>query len=239
MIIRPAGASLVLITQPDHAALAARIMDEWRADGFPHHPRRAAIGQAIVEHDNGWRAVDAAPLLDDTGKPLDFITAPAEVRQAIWPRGVAHLAGDPVAAALVAEHALVIYERFRPDQRWAPFFSQMTGLRNEHAARAGLSLETLARDYFFLRAADLMSLTFCNAWAEPQTIGEYSFRLHGDTLGVSPDPFEGASVVLEVPGRRLPDRRFQSRDEAKAEFDRAGVVTIRGVAVGRSDGVGG
>ena len=69
MIVRPAGDVLHLITQPDHAALARRIMDRWIADDLPASPRRASILRAIEEHDHGWLDVDAAPIVDAGHRP--------------------------------------------------------------------------------------------------------------------------------------------------------------------------
>ena len=114
MILRPNGSSQLLITQPDHAALAARVMRQWRADGLLQSPRLPSILLAVEEHDNGWREVDTAPLVDaSTGRVLDFIGAPEEIRRPVWPRGVDRLADTPYAAALVAQHALHIYRRYR------------------------------------------------------------------------------------------------------------------------------
>src|SRR5262245_63540953 len=53
MIIRADGASLLFITQPYHARLAADLLSHWK--GFADHPRRAALLLAAREHDNGWR----------------------------------------------------------------------------------------------------------------------------------------------------------------------------------------
>ena len=101
-------------------------MRRWRADGFPDSPRRAAILLAIEEHDNGWREVDAAPVLDvTTGRILDFISAPDSVRRGVWPRGVQRLAAEPCAAALVAQHAMHVYGRYRTALEWRPFFAEM------------------------------------------------------------------------------------------------------------------
>ena len=182
MIIRPHGSTQLLITQPDHAALAGRIMESWAADDFPASPRRAEILRAIAEHDNGWCDVDAAPLVDPaTGTLLDFIHAPDDVRQGVWPRGVDSLAHTPYAAALVAQHALEIYARYRADSRWQPFFAGMEAARDGHVRRVSVSLDELRRDYLFVRAGDLISLTFCNAWREEQTVdgGRYRIRLEG------------------------------------------------------------
>ena len=92
--------------------------------------RRDAILHAVAEHDNGWAEEDAAPRVDPaTGQIFDFVSAPAGIRQAVWPRGIARLADDPWAAALVAQHAITIYDRFRPREPWRPFFAEMEEAR--------------------------------------------------------------------------------------------------------------
>jgi hypothetical protein len=155
MIIRTSEETLVFITQPDHAHLARRPMEHCMA--LRAHPRHASILHAIGEHDNGWAEADAAPTTDpDTGQPLDFVNAPPEARQEVWPRGVARLARDPWAAALVATHAVTIYDRYRIDAAWAPFFAHMEALRDEMLSASGGSLDDLIADYPFVRlgAAD-------------------------------------------------------------------------------------
>ena len=89
MIVRTNPDHLLLITQPDHAALSAVIMARWRGDGLPSHPRREALLLATAEHDAGWAEVDAAPVVDLTsGRLLDFVQAPDAVRQEVWPRSI-------------------------------------------------------------------------------------------------------------------------------------------------------
>src|SRR5262245_10259714 len=170
-------------------------MTFWIADGLPNAPRRASIFHAIAEHDNGWRDVDGAPIVDEeSGTILDFITAPLPVRQGIWPRGVGRLAEDPWAAALVAEHAVFIYQRWRGNADWAGFFTQMEALRDGFVGAAGLTLEDLQRDYLFLRVADLISLAFCNAWTDVLEMGSYKISARRDAVTVEPDPFGGQTV---------------------------------------------
>lgn len=234
MIVRPHGSSLLLITQPDHAALAGRIMDRWLTRGFPDGPHRASILRAIGEHDIGWRQVDAAPSVDEaTGRVLDFITVPDHVRQSVWPRGVEALAADPIAATLVAEHAIQIYSRYHDDRAWAPFFGQMMALRDEQARRAGLSTDDIQRQYFFVRAGDLISLTFCNLWTELQEIGGHDIQL-GDSgiVTVRPDPFAGATVPFDIPARAIHNRTFSSPVEAAEAFRSAPVITLSGIVKG-------
>jgi hypothetical protein len=235
MIIRPAESSRVLITQPDHAALAARIMQHWRSEGFPESDRRSLILLAIEEHDNGWREPDARPIVDETtGRILDFVSAPDATRRGVWPRGVERLAATPYVAALVAQHALYIYRRYRTEPAWAPFFADMEATRDRHLQRAAPRTRAdLSADYFFVRLGDLASLTFCNAWSEPQTDESgYVVRVDRDRLIVTPDPFRGRALSIEIDGREFPERSFHSAADAASTFAAARRVTVRGTASG-------
>jgi len=243
VIVRRDGAQQLLITQPDHASLAARVMDGWQADGWRESPRQAAIRLAIAEHDNGWREPDESLLVGRDGRILDFVAAPDEVRRAVWPRGTARLAASPYAAALVAQHALHVYDRYRTRADWRPFFSQMEQIRDRWLAASDRAAAThLLDDYFFVRMADTMSLTFCNGWTEIQEqprpsndrsgAGVYRVRLSGSRLIVSPDPFGGHDVPFAISARQLPSAPFRSADEARRAFDAAPVIELTGVAAG-------
>lgn len=237
MIIQHRGGSLLLITQPDHAALAGRIMRRWTRGAFDAHPRRASILLAIDEHDNGWKEVDAAPIVDGaTGRMLDFVNVPAPVRRAIWPRGVERLAGDPWAAALVANHAVHVYRHYREEPDWQPFFAELESARARHLQRAtSLTLDDLLADYFFVRMGDLLSLTFCNAWEQaPDELG-YTIRCDARGLTVTPDPFGGEAILMDAPARELPDRAFASANAAARAFHAAPVRSLTGTARGDSD----
>ena len=237
MIVQRRGGSLLLIRQPDHAALSARVMEHWRADGFPDSPARAAVLHAIEEHDNGWLEPDAAPLVhESTGRIADFVSAPDGVKRAVWPRGVARLAHAPYAAALVAQHALHVFRRFRTDAGWAEFFAEMEQARASAAQSIGArTLDDVQRDYPFLRIGDLISLTFCNAWTDPQKDDAgsgYEIRLAGTRVIVAPDPFDGREIPLAVPARELPDRPFRSAADARDAWSAAPNVVLTGIASG-------
>jgi hypothetical protein len=234
MIVRPHGSSLLLITQPDHAALAGGVMDRWLTGGLPSEPRRASILRAIAEHDIGWKELDEAPMVDEaTGQILDFISAPAGVRQSVWPLAVGRLADDATAAALVAEHAIQIYSRFRDDAAWRTFFDEMAALRDEHAARAGLSPAALEHQYFFVRAGDLISLTFCNAWTDVQSIGGHEIQLRdGGVVTIHPDPFAGSAVPFDIAARAVLNQPYASAVEASEAYRQASVITLSGIASG-------
>lgn len=230
MIVRQAGTGLLLITQPDHAQLAGRIMRHCVA--LADHPRQGAILRAIAEHDNGWAEEDAAPLADPrSGGVVDFVAAPLAVRHRVWPRAVERLSGDPWAAALVAQHAITVYDRFRPDPAWAAFFAEMEALRDRMTRTVACATDLLA-DYAFVRLGDLVSLTFCTGWTDAQRYADWTVRLSGDRVRVDPDPFGGAVIPIEIAARELPARPFRTDAELRDALARASTTVLRGAASG-------
>jgi hypothetical protein len=230
MIVRPGDRVLHLITQPDHAALAYRIMDRWEA--LHDAARRASILLAVAEHDNGWREPDAAPSVDPgTGRIHDFVTAPAAVRQAVWPRGVARLANeanDPWAAALVAEHAVTVYDRFRSDAQWSNFFAEMEATRDRMVGASGRTAHQLAADYAYVRIGDLISLTFCSRWTDPQKFERWTIQLDGDRVTVSPNSF-AVEFSIEVECREIADRVYRSDAELAEALRSAPSIALTGL----------
>jgi hypothetical protein len=218
----------------DRAPRCVQPAPQWGADGLPESPRRDDILRAVDHHDNGWREVDRAPLVEESsGRILDFVSAPDHLRQGVWPRGVERLAEFPYTAALVAQHAVHVYSRYRGRPEWNAFFAGMEARRDQHLARArGVSFDELLRDYEPVRLGDLLSLVFCNTWTEPQSEGKYTIRLEGDGVLVTPDPFGGRIIPMEVPARELPDRPFTSAVDAQQAFDAAARRLISGTIRG-------
>jgi hypothetical protein len=228
VIVRHTGDTLQLITQPDHARLAGEIMQH--TFSLAEHLRRDSILLAITEHDNGWIEPDAAPLIDPaTGLPLDFISAPIAVRQGVWPRGVARLAHDPWAAALVAQHAVTIFERYRSDSAWTQFFSVVEGARQTMLGASGFSLEELQADYRFLGFGDLISLTFCNGWSDAQQFDAWSVQLSGSQVLVLPDLFNGRSISIAIAAKEIRRRTFRSDADLRDELAAAPIATLQAV----------
>jgi hypothetical protein len=251
MIVRYDAGDLLLITQPDHAALSGRLMAAWRLDGLPGHAARDVILLAAHEHDNGWIEEDASPGVDPaTARPYDFISAPASTKHRIWPRAVARVAGThPAAGALIAQHALTVHGRHRGDREWNGFFAEMTALRDALRRRieaaAGDTSDApggpawppgaLERAYRFVFLGDLLSLVFCNGWTEEASMERCRIVLRGYRLHVSPDPFGGAAVPIEVPARVIPDRSYASDADLHRELATARVMAVTGEAVGSMD----
>jgi hypothetical protein len=233
VIVRSAGGRIQLITQPDHAHLARRIME--RCVPLAARARRDAILHAVAEHDNGWAEEDAAPRVNHaTGQPFDFITAPASMRQNVWPRGVARLSPTPYPAALVAQHAITVYDRLRADGEWASFFADMEASRDEMLRASGLLLGDLLDDYAFVRLADLISLTFCTGWTDEQRFGEWTVQRFGARVQVMPDAFGRAEIPFEIRAREIEDRPFQTDADLRGALNDAPRTVLRGAVTGAS-----
>jgi hypothetical protein len=252
MIVRRSGHELLLITQPDHAALSGRLMRAWQRDRFTVHPLRASILAATYEHDNGWIEEDARPTVDPTtSRPYDFMTAPDEVRQRIWPRAVLRVIDThPEVGALIAQHALTVYARYAANPTWQDFFSTLRRLRDGALTRSALAqpadhggnptrgseatFQALREAYRFVYLGDLLSLMFCNGWIEPEFAEGYRVALRGDMLEISPDPFGGDVVPIEVTARAIPDRPYDSDDDLRGALERGREIALSGRAVGIS-----
>ena len=235
MIIRRHADSVTLITQPAHAALAARLLQHWSADGLPGSPRRASILLAVEQHDTGWAEVDESLVVDEsTGRLLDFVELEDAMKRETASRGIERLAADPYAAALVAQHRLHVYRRRAGQADWLAFFDATAQARDAHLRAAGaVTLAELLGDYALVRAADLASLAFCTEEAGSDPDGcRYAMRMEGTTLVVSPDPFAGRASEFELAAREMPLRRFASAADARSELARARPITLRGVVRG-------
>jgi Protein of unknown function (DUF3891) len=227
VIVRTVHDGLELITQPDHAHLAHDIMAHCQP--LANRPRRDAILLAIREHDNGWMEEDAAPAVDPTtGTIFDFVSAPLRVRHAVWPRGVQRLAATPWAAALVAQHAITVYDRFRSTAEWTPFFTEMTAARDTILREIAGSLAELASDYAFVRLADLISLTFCTGWTDEHRFADWTVRRSHARIIVRPDAFGGATIPFTIEARHLTTSVFRSDADLRRRFAAAKRTTLQG-----------
>ncbi len=73
---------------------------------------------------------------------------------------------------------------------------------------------------------------FCNGWREPHLMEGYEAVLEGDRLVVTPDPFGGVVVDLEVPARAMPLRPYWSQDDLDHAWAEAEPTRLTGSAIG-------
>ena len=196
-------------------------------------PRRDAILHAIGEHDNGWAEEDAVPTLNpQTGHVVDFVSAPLSVRHAVWPRGVARLSDDPWTAALVAQHALTVYDRFRSEGEWTSFFAEMEAARDAMLRASRMPLDDLVDDYAFVRLADLISLTFCTGWTDEHRFADWTIQLSGTRVVVIPDAFGGLKIPIAIKATEIRNQPFQQDAELRDALREGNMTTLRGEVAG-------
>jgi hypothetical protein len=243
MIVRDEGDSFLLITQPDHGALAAQIVAAMATEPALQTDGRELVLFATREHDNGWIEVDAEPTITPAGRPCDFIEGPAPIKHTLWPRGITRAAAThPRAGALVAEHALTVYAYRRHEPEWRSFFLSIEALHQALLGDAGVSdgmaLDRFRQEYRCVRLGDSFSLQFCNGWHETQETLGYRAALRGTTLFIAPDPFNRMTVPLRIAGRRIPSRVYADDIDLRAAFAAAAPVTLIGEARGVDDVTG-
>jgi len=237
MIVRDEADSFLLITQPDHARLAERIAAAMRSEPALDTANRDAVLLGIREHDNGWAEVDAEPEVEPaTGRPRDFMSGSPRVKYDLWLRGIARAAQmNPHAGALVAEHALTVYAYRRGDAEWQTFFDSVTPIRDDLLKQIGMltgeAREAFQRQYRCVQLADAFSLLFCGGWSDISSL-DYQAIMRGNELLISPDPFDGATVPLQVLGRRIAARRYKSDGDVRAAVAAAPVLVVEGQARG-------
>jgi hypothetical protein len=221
VIVREMDAALRLVTQPDHAALAAELLALLRLPGLVEHPRRRELLRAVRLHDNGWQELDAAPRVERaSGRPHAFLDLPDALRLEVWARGTRrYREREPYLALLVGEHARTLFAHRRDADGWRELLAELDEARTELLARCALDDAALRADYRFLDLADRLSLVACNGWREPlewePSAGE---RLHGELrrgerggeeIALLPFPLAGATTFTFA-CRHVPVRRFDS-----------------------------
>ena len=109
----------------------------------------------------------------------------------------------------------------------------MATLREHNRARAGADAATLNREYDFVRLGDLISLTFCQPWLDPQAHGAYRITGDGRDLVVQPDPFDGLEVAFTIRARRLPNRAYADAADVRTAWNGAEITMIEGTIRGQ------
>ena len=224
-----------LVTQPEHAHLAARILQLFRHPSVRDRKNYEELLFAVREHDNGWQELDSAPRWDpERSRPFDFLTMPAGERQELWRRGSnRHLADHPYASALIMHHAWHLHtkvplpETTTSSGSSANPISNLAGelaqLRDETLEQEGLDLDELLEDYDFLELVDLISLVACSEWQRRFSLetrsGTFDFELvktaskdQPAVLEIDPFPLAGATT-FRYRARAVERRSFSGDTE--------------------------
>jgi hypothetical protein len=255
VIVREEDGGWTLVRQMDHAAHCAKLARAWRAGPYGEASVGPALEYAAGYHDLGWTEIDKQPEIDADGRPRNF-TRIDEVRHTEFYSGAVRTIAktDPYAAYLVSLHASGLYSRryawagLKPVD-WTSIGAHgralLTGeqrFRTElfnSATPEQLEFEATWRNYMLLETFDFLSLLTCfgvdsqGCGPVPTFEGQWdrlSVRRLGDwEVELTPFPFPGRSLEVEVECVHLHPARFESDDELRDEFSSARPETRRTV----------
>ena len=218
------GQEWLVVTQTDHAALAADLLSAWRS--LAPVPDRELLLRATRRHDNGWQEADSAPRVDAGGSPLDFLRLPSRDRRKLWERGMdRYLHSEPECALLIVEHAISLHRDRRPDSEIETLLDGALRRRDELLAEIPGGDGLLATLYPWLRIADDLSLRACMGLpltpvelAAPEGPIRCSLLRPGAAPAPSRSPWRLALAPFPLAGttgfplrcRRIPRRAYRS-----------------------------
>jgi hypothetical protein len=228
----------ILISQIDHARLAARLAEHWGAGEFPPLWPAAELLWAIEHHDDGWRDWDLAPGVDpDSGQPRSFTEMIPADSLAIWTASIetARHAG-PLETYVVAGHFCVLARR---GSGWldeqtrrdlvGPFLAKndrlMVDCLSQWRARDSLRNTPAAAELALaqLQFFDALSLWFCcSASSETETVQAPAGPLltlvprSAGVVEINPWPLSVPRLDVEIEGRRVAAGRYEIRQELAA-----------------------
>lgn len=232
VIVRDLGNAWQVVLQTDHAELSGAIADRWADRG----PRHASVALAARRHDDGWAVWERSPLVDETGRPINFLDVNVPAHLAFYRAGIAAIADeDPYAGLLVSMHGAGIYrQRYGEDpglelshahevaELVDAFVAEQESRHEEQTAAAGVDDELRWADYRRLQLYDRLSLAFCMrdlATSETFELGMLRIEPRGSwAIGVAP-------FVLESPGvfslrrRVVPKERWSQEAFREAFFE--------------------
>ena len=218
MFLDHAGQTLA-ISQPAHAWVAGQLLRAWPGGLDP------ALLLAAEQHDLAWLDWETRPVFEPaTRRPKLFRDVGAADHAPIWTVAVerARTAWGTRVALLVSRHGGVIYTRFTDRHRVgaadaeaaSAYLARQAPLEAAWAAQLGLSAGELAHDSDLIALADTLSLGLCGGVALPLDIPgpgtptTYHMARSGAGCTLSPWPFTGRVVTVDVEARHLPAEGF-------------------------------
>lgn len=213
-------ATLRVVTQGDHAKLAADLLSLWRVPELVQHPRRSALLTATRHHDDGWQGLDAAPRVGASGEPLDFVSLPLELRVEAWKRSAQPSSGavadDPWARLLVLRHSFELTTH-NPSPVASALGEALEEEMTERLEPRFEEREVLESDYRWLQLADQLSLLLCIGEPGPCSVDRWHGLWRDQELYLEPFPLAGATR-FSVASRRIANRHYPDATDLAVEL---------------------
>ncbi len=247
-------AAWVIISQIDHARLAAKLSKHWGGGPFAAIEPREPLQWAIEHHDDGWRDWDRHPGVDaSTGVPRQFTEMEPAETLAIWTQSIdAAAAQGLLEGYLVAGHFCRLGRRATAgkdhDASWQPFIQFLDHYeRNSQEWLAQWQSQSpefntpqrAAKSLDQLQFFDTFSLWFCCSESTDREVVDTPSGTDltidprsGSQIRLSPWPLSVETLELEVTGRLIPADRYTKADDLAAARSQA--ITLRWKLMPRS-----
>jgi hypothetical protein len=206
----------LLITHPDHAALAGKFADAWGNQQFAAPDLFEHVRRAVYHHDDGWIKRDAEPGLTPAGIPEAFTRALVGAYSAfeeidlpsyLKVRGAATAevaAQDPIAGIIVSMHTVNLLTEqadvstIKPEHRpaHAEFVAQQRAWQAAETTRHGVDPAALQRGFEFLQACDNFSLIACSGFGEARPLRHRHPDRKGELHELHCSPRESGGYTL-------------------------------------------
>src|SRR5439155_1303616 len=214
MIVRDRGDGWQVVLQIDHEDLSGAFARAW-ADRGPQH---GSLTTAAARHDDGWAVWERAPVVDKSGRPVNFLDVDVSSHLGFCRACIAAVSEqDPYAGLLISMHGAGIYQqRYGRDPSLGlsraaeaqalidAFVAEQEDGFEQRREQAGVSDEQRWHDYELLQLYDRLSLYFCMRDAEGD--GAEPVELQGDApdlvapwrLRMAPYPFATSPASFEL-----------------------------------------
>ena len=246
MIVAREPQGLCVIFQIDHQTQCREAARQWGNDTFHCIDHWEPLEVAAATHAAGWAAWEAAPEIDESGRPIDFPDLDRARHVELARAGVdAAVRRGPREGLLVSMHCEGLYRaRLGLDGPHRAASSLPPAVRAfiadqapiQQAARAeigdGDGVEAWAwAAYRLMQAWDSLSLFLTwrglpdgREWrlpSVPRAVGDAGVDLvlrpvDGRTATCRPFPFAGDAALLPVTARVIPDRVYRSHEDLRA-----------------------
>ncbi|TWU09023.1 hypothetical protein CA54_42630 [Symmachiella macrocystis] len=248
MIRREQGADWLIVSQVDHARLAAELAQVWRHSIASSWGISELLFHAVLKHDDGWRAWETGLEIDPAnGIPRDFTEMPMDVASGIWTSSIETCATEhPLAGIWVSRHFCYLAQhslssradnaadvsaarRFLAEQEQSQQQLRSVSLQDVTAREFANLSELGVR---FLRLFDGLSLWLCCAerseTSEIQCDGQSArFIPYADArIVIDPYVLTKQPLTLAVPARRIAARAYADNKDLRAAIDASPVEEL-------------
>jgi|SRR5829696_7443134 len=223
MIVRERPDAFLLFEQHEHALISGEFALRWRERPWPFE----STVYAVANHDLAWREADREVLWnEEKDRPYTFVDYPLDLKLPAQKKGIDLVEDhDPYAGCLCSMHyARFLLDSVQPEE--VEFREDEVERQDRLGERMSEGeLESLERNFRFLRLCDGLSLLLClNEPGGNDSLSPYpgGFEFEGTRFGLvwedrqmlrlDPNPFSEA-FGIEIPYRIIGrDRRLLGSD---------------------------